>query len=215
VGRHPAGFQGVLKLSGRNGIITIMNDTTPHGEAASGRFRLRVSPGLHGALRGAAAEVGLSLNEYCARKLSAPGAAVAEPGAEVVARAAATFGENLLGVLVFGSWARGDAGEESDVDLLVVVDPAVAISRSLYRGWDETAPELTWDGRRLEVHFVRLPEAGEASTGLWAEAALDGVVLFERGFELSRRLIGIRGRIATGAVRRGRVHGQPYWVGGG
>ena len=192
-----------------------MTDTTSRAEGPSGRFLLRVSPGLHGALRRSASEAGLSLNEYCARKLSGPGAAVAGSGAEVVARASERFGEDLLGILVFGSWARGDAGGESDVDLLVVVDPAVAISRSLYRAWDETAPELTWDGRRLEVHFVRLPESGEAPTGLWAEAALDGVVLFERGFELSRRLIEIRRRIATGAVRRRRVHGQPYWVGGG
>lgn len=32
-----------------------------------------------------------------------------------------TFQENLSTVLVFGSWARGDADEQSDVDLLVVL----------------------------------------------------------------------------------------------
>lgn len=192
-----------------------MSDTTLSADEPSGRFLLRVSPGLHGVLRCAASEAGLSLNEYCARKLAAPGALVDGPGAGVVARASEWFGVNLLGVLVFGSWARGDAVEQSDVDLLVVLDPSVAIVRGLYRTWDETTPELTWEGRRLEVHFVRLPESGEPPTGLWAEAALDGLVLFDRGFELSRRLIVIRRRIAAGAVRRHRVHGQPYWVGGG
>lgn len=195
--------------------MKVMSDTTTAADERSGRFLLRVSPGLHGALRRSAAEAGLSLNEYCARKLAAPGAAVAGPGADVVARAAERFGQNLLGVLVFGSWARGDAGEESDVDLLVVVDSAVPIVRSLYRGWDETAPELAWEGRRLEVHFVRLPGPGEAPTPLWAEAALDGLVLFDRDFALSRRLLEIRRRIAEGAVRRRHVHGQPYWVGAG
>jgi predicted nucleotidyltransferase len=157
---------------------------------------------------------GLSLNEYCARKLAEPGAAAVGPGGDVVARAAERFGHDLVGVLVFGSWARGDEVEESDVDLLVVLDPGVAIVRSLYRAWDATKPELTWDGRRLEVHFVRLPPPGETPTGLWAEAALDGLVLFDQGFELSRRLVEIRGRIAAGVVRRRRVHGQSYWVGG-
>jgi len=37
-----------------------------------GRFLLRISPGLHAALREAATAQGLSLNDYCARKLAAP-----------------------------------------------------------------------------------------------------------------------------------------------
>ena len=192
-----------------------MHDTTPRRQAPSGRFLLRVSPGLHGVLRRAADEAGLSLNDYCTRKLAAPGGAVGGPGTDVIARAAEQFGGDLLGVLVFGSWARGDTVEESDVDLLVVVGPDVAIVRGLYRAWDEAAPALSWDGRRLEVHFAHLHPAQETPTSLWAEAALDGLVLFERGFELSRRLIDIRRRIASGAVLRRRAHGQPYWVGGG
>ena len=191
-----------------------MDDITSRDHGPSGRFLLRISPGLHAALRRAADEAGLSLNEYCARKLAGPAPAVVGPGADVLVRATQQFGEDLVGVLVFGSWARGDVADESDVDLLVVVDPGVDIVRSLYRVWDEADPPLTWEGRRLEVHLVHLPASGEMPSGLWAEAALDGLVLFDRAFELARRLIAIRRRIATGAVRRRRVHGQPYWVGG-
>ena len=39
---------------------------------ASGRFVLRIEPGLHEALRNAARASGLSLNDYCARRLAAP-----------------------------------------------------------------------------------------------------------------------------------------------
>lgn len=194
--------------------MTTMTDTTIGAPDASGRFLLRIPPGLHEALRRAADEAGLSLNEFCARKLAAPGESVQGPGVDVVARATEQFGEKLVGVLVFGSWARGDLGTESDVDLLVVVDPEVPIVRSLYRAWDDAAGALTWDGRRLEVHFVSLPDLDDGPSSLWAEAALDGIVLFDRGFELSRSLIAVRRRIAGGAVRRRRVHGQPYWVGG-
>ena len=37
-------------------------------------------------------------------------------------RLEAVFGERLRDVRLFGSYARGDADEDSDVDLLVVVD---------------------------------------------------------------------------------------------
>ena len=189
-----------------------MSDTIDGNAGPSGRFVLRISPGLHVALRSAAAEAGLSLNDYCARKLTAPGS-VDEPTFEVVQRATQQFGDQLMGILAFGSWARGELTEESDVDLLVVVDAAVPIVRSLYRMWDE-AP-VSWEARPVEVHIVHPPDAREPPSGLWAEAALEGLLLYERGQDLSRRLVEVRKRIAAGDVSRRFAHGQPYWVGGG
>jgi predicted nucleotidyltransferase len=182
-----------------------------HSPPPSGRFVLRIPPGLHAALREAARRAGLSLNDYCARKLAHPVAGVTGPVVDVVGRAAARFGGALVGIVAFGSWVREEAADGSDVDLLVVVDDEVSIVRDLYRTWDE-AP-LAWDGRPVEVHFVHVPEPGEPPTSLWAEAAIDGVVLFERDLSLSKRLADVRRRIVAGELARRRVHGQPYWVG--
>lgn len=180
--------------------------------AASGRFVLRIDPGLHAALRAAAREAGVSLNDYCAGKLVlpvGPSAATAPAGA-AVARAAGLFGERLLGVVAYGSWARGEAGVESDVDLLVVLDEGVALTRALYREWD--AAPLEWAGRPVEAHFVHLPPPAETVAGLWAEVALDGIVLFERGLRVSTRLAAIRRDVASGRIVRREAHGQPYWT---
>jgi predicted nucleotidyltransferase len=179
---------------------------------ASGRFLLRVRPGLHAALRAAARGAGLSLNDYCARKLAAPaGNPTALAGATaVVERAAELFGEDLLAVVAYGSWARGEATAASDVDVLVVVAPTAPLTRALYRRWDERP--LVWGGRPVEPHFVRLRAADEGTTGLWAEAAIDGIVLFERGVETSARLAEIRRAIMAGRLVRRVVHGQPYWA---
>jgi hypothetical protein len=49
-------------------------------------------------------------------------------------------------------------------------------------------------------------------TGLWAEAALDGVVLFERGLVVSKRLAAVRRDIVAGRLVRRLAHGQPYWA---
>jgi predicted nucleotidyltransferase len=191
-------------------------DTTkrrfPRAGAASGRFVLRIGPGLHAALRGAAAAAGLSLNDYCARKLAAPaGDATGLAGAtETVQRAAGLFGDRLLAVVAFGSWVRGEASDRSDLDALVVLDEGVPLTRALYRAWDR-AP-VSWGGRAVEPHFVHLPGPEERVAGLWAEVALDGVVLFEQALRLSTRLAGIRREIAAGRLVRRVVHGQPYWT---
>jgi len=180
------------------------------GALPSGRFVLRIDPRLHAALRDRASEAGASLNEYCARVLAFPGDGIEGPAAEVVSQAVALVGTPLLGVAAFGSWARRELGQGSDVDLLIIVEEGFGIGRDLYRSWDESP--VLWDGHPVEPHFVHLPSAGTRLSGMWAEVAVDGVVLFERGFVLSRRLVEFRQVIASGRLLRRRSHGQPYWV---
>ena len=184
----------------------------PNEPRASGRFVLRLDPGLHAALREAARDSGLSLNDYCARKLAAPTGDLTALGwgAAAVERAAALCGGDLLGVAAFGSWARGELVKTSDLDLLIVVESTVALTRALYRSWDEHP--LAAEGRTVEPHFVHLPALDGRVGAVWAEVALDGVVLFERGFRLSATLVRVRHEILSGRVVRRVVHGHPYWT---
>ena len=158
----------------------------------------------------AAGQAGLTLNEYCARKLAGGGVGLGDPGWQAVERAAAVVGDSLAGVAVYGSWARGETTETSDVDVLVVVDSSTPITRGLYRRWDEEP--VHWEGRRVEPHFVHPPLPGQTPTGTWAEVALDGIVLFDRDLGLSRRLVQLRKSILDGTMERREIHGQPYWV---
>ena len=127
----------------------------------------------------------------------------------LVSRAGAVAGDALAGVLLHGSWVRGDATTTSDVDAIVVVDPRVRLSRALYRAWDEQP--VTWKGRPVDAHFVH-PPGEDVASGLWAEAAIDGLVLFDRGGQLSAALARVRRAIADGRLVRRVVHGQPYWA---
>jgi predicted nucleotidyltransferase len=134
----------------------------------------------------------------------------ADWSAAAVERAAVSFGENLLGVAAFGSWARGELAGGSDVDLLIVLESSVPITRSLYRDWDERS--VTESPRKLDPHFVHLPALYGRIGAVWAEAAVDGIVLFERGFRLSSTLVRVRHEILEGRLVRKIVHGQPYWT---
>jgi predicted nucleotidyltransferase len=180
---------------------------------ASGRFLLRISPELHEDLRRSAAQAGLSLNDHCARRLGAPaGVLDAWPAAaDAVRRCAALFPDRLLGVVLFGSQARGDVHDASDADLLIVLESSSPITRELYRRWDEA--RVTWGGRSVEPHFVHLPDEERTVAGLWAEVALDGIVLHARSATLPVRLARVRRDIASGRIVRRTIHGQPYWVG--
>jgi len=180
--------------------------------SCSGRFLLRIDPGVHAALRAAASAMGQSLNEYCGRKLAAPVGELSsfENAPAAVTRAAVVAGDALVGIVAFGSWARSELHDASDIDLLVVLDRSIELSRTLYRRWDEEP--VLWDGRRVEPHFVTMPERSGPSAGLWAEAAVDGIVLFARGLELQARLAAIRRDLIEGRGVRKTVHGQPYWV---
>lgn len=185
------------------------NEAVDDASLPSGRFVVRIDPRLHARLRDAARRGGVSLNEHCAEKLALPDGPKG-PAGDVVKRAVSLFGGELVGLLAFGSWARDELADGSDVDVLVVLEPAVAITRDLYRAWD--SEPMRWDSRQIEAHFLHLPERGARISGVWAEAAVDGVVLFDRDLSLARRLVEIRRRIVAGEIIRRRVHGQPYWV---
>ena len=185
---------------------------TKHGSssAASGTFVLRLDPRLHAVLRHEAVAAGTSLNEWCSLSLAAPGAAGLSAAAEVVVMIRAGLGADLLGVVAYGSFARGELAAGSDVDLLVVLSEGVKITRSLYRQWDGVVP--AWEGREIDLHFVHLPDRDNPVSGTWAEAGVCGIVLYDHDLLVSRRLIDIRSRIAGGELTRRMAQGQPYWI---
>jgi len=174
---------------------------------------LRLPADLHRTLVKTASDAGLSFNEFCVRRLAAPSDAhgLSSARALVVARARAVVGDRLAGVLVLGSWARGEAAATSDIDVLIVIDVTTALTRDLYRAWD-VAP-LSVDGRAIDAHFTHLPAAGAAPTAVWCEAAVDGIVWYDRDGAVATRLGDVRRAIADGRVVRGLAHGQPYWKG--
>jgi predicted nucleotidyltransferase len=193
------------------------NSITPRGSVrrapgrspASGRFVLRVDPRLHAALREDAHAAGMSLNDWCGRTLAAPGAGGLDASG-VVRTIRSRLGAELMGVVAYGSFARDTPGTGSDVDLLVVLAASKPIDRALYREWEATVAH--WDGREVDLHFVHLPAPDDRVSSSWAEAAVGGIVLYDRHLAVSRCLIGIRDRIAAGHLVRRIAQGQPYWI---
>ena len=175
---------------------------------------MRIPPSLHRKLREAADSEGISLNRFCESHLAhslraeAPEAPANWQALRDFTRK--TWGESLKGLVLFGSRARQQASTSSDVDLLVVLDKRIPITRRLYRQWDTRPADLGSD--ILSVHFVRLPRRAEDAGGLWYEVSIDGIVLDDREWEVSRFLRQIREATAQGELQRRTSHGHPYWI---
>jgi Uncharacterised protein family (UPF0158)/Nucleotidyltransferase domain len=86
----------------------------------------------------------------------------------------ALYGRRLRRVLLFGSWARGDAHPESDIDLLVVLDRVESPWEELRR-----MDEILWrHSYRNDVVISAVPvgegELGEAARPLLIRAQAEG-----------------------------------------
>jgi predicted nucleotidyltransferase len=180
----------------------------------SGKFVLRVPQDLHRTLKNRAARRGISLNELCVQALESY---LAAGQADKTSRTnekqrwfrviKKLLDESLLGVILFGSTARGEARSTSDIDLLIVVSSDLPLNRRLYALWDEHLSEENYS-----PHFVHLPENIDSAGSIWYEAAVDGIVLYEKGRQLSRFLGRIRRKIVSGGVERRVAYGHPYWI---
>jgi hypothetical protein len=186
---------------------------------ASGRFVVRVAPALHAELRELAAQREISLNGLCSSLLSSGCRSSGESSPESPDTAAVTqgcrqaFGEPLVGVVLFGSLARGEATVTSDADLLLVLAPGTSIDRGLYHQWDKLdVSRQSLAGHPPSPQFVALPSHDKPPGGLWYEVALDGQILWDRHGVTARTLRALRFDMLAGVIERRLTHGHPYWV---
>lgn len=190
-------------------------------KSASGKFVLRLPPRLHSILRERSIKKGVSLNRFCSDILETSqrkAASSPPPTADemliprsLVLSCREAWKDELLGLALFGSAARGEMRGGSDVDLLIVLRPTAELSRQRYADWDKLSAPLLGEAE-INPQFVRLHEEALDAGGLWYEVAIDGKILYEWDFEITRFLGKIRDAMARGEISRKISHGHPYWV---
>lgn len=176
---------------------------------------MRVPPQLHKRLSDMAKSQKLSLNQVCLYLIN-NGFNLPEKNALLKKLQTATkkinthFGNNLLGIVLFGSKARGDSSDSSDIDLLLILDKNIPITRSLYSWWDSS--NLWQEDEQLSPHFVSLPEDLDKVSGLWLEVAVEGKILYQKNNIVDKLFLKLKELINNGSIRRYISNGHPYWV---
>lgn len=175
---------------------------------------VRLSPKLHSALKRRAAETGISLNSLCISALQSHLEPVrsGSPGSLPVPldRIRGLVGDSLIGVLLFGSAARHEQRESSDIDLLIAVSDELPLARALYDRWDEVFAAA--EAPPVNPHFVHLPREPASAGSLWCEAAVDAVLLHDPEGRIADILRQIRRAVAEGKLLRKSAYGHPYWI---
>ncbi len=132
------------------------------------------------------------------------------------------FPEEVVGVLVFGSVARGKESGDSDVDLLVLVRGGATEREAVRQGLLDFQRELRSTeeyraARRaglspvLDAHLISLEEAYRLRR-LYLDALTDGIPVFDPDRRLADLAERMRTRLNTaGSVRIETPDGMRYW----
>jgi predicted nucleotidyltransferase len=140
--------------------------------------------------------------------------------AQLYVEAAVTaLGDRLRAAVLFGSVARGEATDRSDVDILLVAtelpEGRLARARSLELIDDAVEPEIASLRRRglqAEINPIwKTPAEAERVTPLYLDLTEDARLLLDRDGLIDRTLSRLRARLAELGSKRERIGAARIW----
>lgn len=138
---------------------------------------------------------------------------------EYTAALVESLGSRLVSVALFGSVARGDAGDLSDIDLLIVAEdlPESRLARQeVLRGADARIEGRLWSLREQGIitdvwPVLKTPQEAQRVSPLYLDLVEDARILHDREGFFAGVLDRVRQSLETLGARRIRRDGYWYW----
>ena len=121
------------------------------------------------------------------------------------------FGDRLVSVIVYGSVGRGEASEESDIDLLVVVKDLPKSRFERQRIFSRIEEEIGRDSAKFSP-ILKTPEEASRITPLYLDLVEDSIILYDRDDFMKKVLDRLRRRLEELGARRIWRGKSWYWI---
>ena len=130
------------------------------------------------------------------------------------------FKDDLISVVVYGSVARGDNRNDSDVDLLIIMKnlPKDSMLKRIRLFETKVEDKLDLDEYWKMGYYISLspvlktPEEAEKFSPLYLDMVYDAVILYDRNYFFTRILQKLRDRLKELGAERVRIGKKWYWV---
>ena len=125
------------------------------------------------------------------------------------------FGEKLFSLVVFGSVARSEADEQSDIDILIVADglPRGRLARQdIFLQLEERLDERIGSEHPYLSPILKTPEEARELAPIYLDMVEDAVILYDRDRFFRQVLDRLRKRLMELGAERRRIGRMRYWV---
>jgi predicted nucleotidyltransferase len=127
------------------------------------------------------------------------------------------LGEKLVSIILYGSTARGDVSEDSDIDLLIVLESLPESRLERLRILDDVEKELksVENEYNIKIFFspiLKTVDEARKITPLYLDVVEDGIILFDRDDFMKKTIDRVRARLRELGARRIWRGRRWYWM---
>jgi len=133
----------------------------------------------------------------------------------------ANLGGKLISIILYGSTARGDVSEDSDIDLLIVLENLPESRLERIRIFDEVEKRCERELKSVENEYnikiffspiLKTVDEARKITPLYLDMVEDGIILFDRDDFMKKTIDRVRARLRELGARRVWRGRRWYWV---